>query len=253
MNEPAPAAPTSRALSASAPKLSAAFEALKTYDYGSDRGALLPIDEVVAATLNEGASQKTLESQLLDALRTCRSAVAAEYVCGKLVLVGSAVSAVELAKLLADPQLSTAARNALEAISGPSSSKALRTHLAKLSGAQKVGVINSLGAPRDPDSVSVLAAVMNKESPDVAGAAAAALGEIATGKAAQALEKFLPQCPSMLRDQLADAVLICAERLFAEGHKSQAQTLYQKLRDAPCAQRFKDAATQGLRACGRKP
>jgi HEAT repeat protein len=154
-----------------------------------------------------------------------------------------------LAELLANPQLSTSAGNALEAIPGTAPSEALRNNLVKVSGAQKIGVINLLAARRDPGSVSLLAALMKDESLDISGAATAALGEIATIKAAQELHKFLPHAPQMLRRQGADAALVCAERLIAQGDENDAKVLYQMLIGLPIAARFKDAAGKGLQGC----
>ena len=249
MNELRPASATAKTNPPNDTALRAAFEVLKTYDQGSDRGALLPIDQAAAASLIERLSQTALESQLLNALRTCGSTVAGDYVCSKLALIGSEASVPALAELLADPQLSTSAGNALEAIPGTAPSKALRNNLVKVSGAQKVGVINSLGARRDPSSVSLLAPLMKNESLDISGAATAALGEIATIKAAQALQKFLPHAPEKLRHQVADAALVCAERLIAQGDKNGAKVLYQMLIDLPYAARFTDAARKGLLGC----
>ena len=249
MNELRPASPTAKTNPTNDTPLRAAFEVLKTYDQGSDRGALLPIDQAAAASLIERSSQTALESQLLNALRTCGSTVAGDYICSKLTLIGSETSVPALAELLSDPRLSTSAGNALEAIPGTAPSKALRNNLVKVSGAQKVGVINLLGVRRDPSSVSLLAALMKNESLDISGAATAALGEIATIKAAQELRKFLPHAPQKLRHQVADAALVCAERLIAQGDKNDAKVLYQMLIDLPYAARFKDAARKGLHDC----
>src|SRR5262249_23319514 len=153
--------------------------------------------------------------------------VAAEYICSKLALIGSEASVPALAKLLADPQLATSARNALEAIPGATPSKALCNYLLNVNGAQKVGAINSLGTRRDAGSVSVLVPLMKDENLDLAGAATASLGQISTIKAAQALQKFLLGAPEMLRPQVADAALVCAERLLAQGQRNDAQLLYQ--------------------------
>jgi HEAT repeat protein len=249
MNELSPALKAAKTDPDNETALRAAFVVLNTYGEGSDRGGLLPIDQAVAASPSERSSQAGLESELLNALRTRRSSVTGEYVCSKLALIGSEASVPALAALLADPQLSTSARNALEAIPGTAASKALRNNLVKVSDAQKVGVINSLGVRRDPKCVSLLAPLMRDERLDLAIAAIAAIGEIATIKAAGALQKFLPQAAQTLRDPLADAALVCAERLSAEGHKDEAQLLYRMLIDSPCAVRFKDAGRQGLHNC----
>src|SRR5690348_1117680 len=113
MNEPSLASKKAKTNPANDTAVRGAFVDLQSYDQGSDRGGLLPIDEAVAASLMDAWTQRAMESQLLKALRTCRSAVAGEFICSKLALIGSEASVPALARLVADPQLSTSARNAL--------------------------------------------------------------------------------------------------------------------------------------------
>ncbi|MBE0545855.1 MAG: hypothetical protein IH623_31385 [Verrucomicrobia bacterium] len=233
--------------------LDAAFEALKTYDQGSSRGALMPIDEAVMASLDDKAAQKELEQRLATALQHGGSAVAREYICSKLAVIGSEVCVPALAAQLNAPQFANAARNALEAIPGAQATKALRDNLAKTEGAQKVGVINSLGARRDADSVRALTALLKHDDAGVAGAAAAALGDIATTNAAKALREYQPKAPEALRLKVADAILTCAERLLAAGKRADAQTLYQLLATTSQPNHIQHAAARGLEvASGRK-
>lgn len=233
--------------------LDAAFEALKSYDQGSSRGALVPIDEAVMALLDDKAAQKELEQRLATALQHGGSAVAREYICAKLTMIGSEVCVPALAAQLNAPQFANAARNALEAIPGAQATKALRDNLAKTEGAQKIGVINSLGARRDADSVRALTALLKHDDAGVAGAAAAALGDIATTNAAKALREFQPKAPETLRLKVADAILTCAERLLDAGKRADAQTLYQLLATTSQPKHIQRAAARGLElASGRK-
>ncbi|MBE0542654.1 MAG: hypothetical protein IH623_14955 [Verrucomicrobia bacterium] len=233
--------------------LDAAFEALKTYDNGSSRGALVPIDEAVMASLDDKAAQKELEQRLATALQHGGSAVAREYTCSKLAMIGSEVCVPALAAQLTAPEFANAARNALEAIPGAQATEALRDHLAKTEGAQKIGVINSLGARRDADSVRPLTALLKHDDAGVAGAAAAALGDIATSNAAKALREFQLKAPEALRLKVADAILTCAERLLAAGKRADAQTLYRLLATTSQPKHIQYAAARGLEvASGRK-
>jgi len=233
--------------------LDAAFEALKTYDQGSSRGALMPIDEAVMVSLDDKAAQKELEQRLVATLKNGRSAVANEFTCSKLTLIGSEASVPALAPLLSAPEFATAARNALEAIRGRQATKALRNSLSKVEGLQKVGVINSLGARRDADSVRALTALLKHEDAGVAGAAAAALGDIATTNAAKALREFQPKAPEALRQKVVDAILTCAERLSAAGKHSDAQKLFQLLATTAQPKHVQHAAVRGLElASGKK-
>ena len=166
-----------------------AFEALKTYDWGTDRNLLKPIDDAVVATHGDAAARKELETRLAAVLKTGVSRDAKDYVCRKLMVIGTAESVPTLAGLLADKDLSHMARYALERIPAPEAAQALRDALPKLSGALKVGVIGSLGVRRDAASVPALAALLADADKAVACAAACALGDIGNPEAAKALAR----------------------------------------------------------------
>jgi HEAT repeat protein len=247
-----PQAPSSQ-LNPETSALSAAFEALKIYDQGSSRGALLPIDEAVMGVLDDQAARNELERKLATALKSGSSVVAREYICSKLAWIGSGFCVPALAAWLNSPELATAARSALEAIPDRQATKALRDSLVKVEGLQKVGVIHSLGARRDADSVGALVAPLKNSNGEIAGAAAAALGDIGSAKAAKALREFLPRSPEALRLKASDAILTCAERLLAAGKRADAEKLYRLLATATQPKHVQHAAARGLElASGKK-
>ncbi len=229
--------------------LNAAFEALKSYTQGSSRGDLVPIDQAVKASLGDEPARAALEQRLMSALQRGGSAPAVEFVCSKLAMIGSKSSVAALAALLGKPEFATAARNALEAIPDSQATKALRESLSKIEGSPKIGVIHSLGARRDAESVRALSTLMQEEDLAVAGAAMAALGDIATSKAAKVLLKFQPKAQQVLQPKLANALLVCAERLLAAGKKTDAQKLYQALAVAAQPKHVQQAAARGLESC----
>jgi HEAT repeat protein len=167
-------------------------------------------------------------------------------------LFGSEFSVPALAPLLNAPAFATAARNALEAIPGRHATKALRDSLSKVEGLQKVGVIHSLGARRDADSVRALASLLKASRPEVAAAAAAALGDIATAKSAKALSAFLPKAPVTVRPHLADALLKCAEGLLATGARVDAGKIYRTLDSTAQPAHVRFAAALGLKAASAR-
>ena len=245
--------PTSSQLKPETTALNAAFAALQTYDHGSSRAALLPIDEAVVAALDEKAARNELERRLVTAFQRGGSMVAREYLCSKLALIGSGFSVPAIAALLDMPEVATAARNALEAIPDPRAAKALHDRLSKVEGLQKVGVIHSLGVRRDADSVRALTGLLRNFDAETAGAAAAALGDIGSAKAAKALRNFLPNAPEVLRQKMADACLVCAERLLASSRKADAQALYRMLATVTQPKHVQLAAARGLElASGKK-
>jgi HEAT repeat protein len=228
-------------------ELDKAFATLKTYDTGGNRAALLPIDYVAAAVPSYPPAARLLETRLIGVLKSSSPNAAKEYACRKLATIGSAESAPALAGLLPDEKLSVLARLALEHIPAPEAVKALRESLPKVSGLRKVGVINSLGARRDAESVAALVALLKDGDAQIAGAAAAALGNIATVEAARALQQFQPTAPESIRLVVADACLACAEQLNAAGRQPEAAALFKALATASQPKHVRAAAERGLR------
>jgi len=109
--------------------LDKAFETLKTYDWGQDRNLLKPIDEAVVATHGDDAARKELETRLAAVLKTDVSRDSKQFVCRKLMVIGTASSVPTLAKLLTSEELSHMARYALERIPAPEAGRALRVAL----------------------------------------------------------------------------------------------------------------------------
>ncbi len=232
--------------------LDKAFDALTTFDWGTDRNVLKPMDEAVVATQGDAAAQKALETRLAAVLKTTASRAAKDFVCRKLAVIGTAESAPALAGLLTDKDLSHMARYALERMPAPEAAQAMRDVLPKVSGAVKAGVIGSLGVRRDVPSVVALAAALHDSDRAVACAAACALGNIGAPEAAKALDEFAPKAPEGVKPAAVDACLACAEHLLADGKKAEATALYQSLNGAQQSPYVRQAAMRGLAAVSGK-
>lgn len=131
-----------------------------------------------------------------------------------------------LAALLGDEHLAVYARYGLEPIVDSSADEALRNALTKLKGNFLIGVINSINKRRDAKAVPALVKLMNGPDPEIARAAAAALGNIGTAQAAKDLQAALPKTTGLVRMAVSDAVLVCAERMLADGKRDDAMALY---------------------------
>lgn len=179
------------------------------------------------AEFQEGAIASMEVSGLLAIVR---SGSATEFqkakACQRLGELGAKEAVPALAALLPDEHLSTYARYGLEPIAGPSVDEALRAALPKLKGEALIGVINSLGKRRDANALPALAKLMHGSGIDVARAAAAAMGSIGGPSAARELQPALGKTTGVLRASVADACLVCAERLLASGGREQAMALY---------------------------
>ncbi len=223
-----------------------AFEALKTYDWGTDRTTLNPIDDAVVATQGDEAARKDLEKRLVAVLNSGSSRSAKDYVCRTLKTIGTAESVPALAAFLPDGDLSHIARYALERIPAPEAAAAMRDALPKLRGALKVGAIGSLGVRRDAASVAALAGLPGDVDKAVARAAAGALGTVGSPEAGKVLGEWAKKAPNGVKPAIADACLACGERLLADGKKAEAIVLYKSLSGEDQPKHVRLAATRGL-------
>ena len=235
--------------------LDQAFNSLKTFDLGSERSVLSPIDDAAVAVNADPASREKLEKRLTAALETDLSRAAKDFIFRKLMIVGTAVSVPVLARMLREKDHSHMARYALERIPVPAAAKALRDALADLDGEMKVGVIGSLGVRQDEASVVPLAAMLVDGDSQVALAAARALGAIRTSEAGKALAKWLGSSGSVGNEicfAATDSTLACAEHLLAKGKKSEALGLFKSLTSGKRPKHVRLAATRGMLACAGK-
>lgn len=194
-----------------------AFEALKTFDWGDDRAALVPLENAVVAALRDEKARAALEARLAAVLDTNASRDAKDVVCRHLRVIGSAACVPALARLLPDSKLSHMARYALERIQDPAAGAALRDALPRVSGKLKAGVAGSLGARRDAAAVPSLVPLLGHDDVEIVIAAATALAEIATPEAAGALASAASTVPAAARAAVMDGALRAAEQLARAG------------------------------------
>jgi len=231
--------------------LDGAFTTLKTYDWGADRKLLNPIDQAIVATQADPAARKVLEKRLVDALAGGLSRSAQDYVCRRLRVIGTAQSVDALAALLPAEETSHIARFALERINDQKATEALRAALPKVGAKLKPGMIGALGARRDAKSVDAIAKYLGDSDVMTARAAAHSLALIGTPAAAKALSEFAKSAPAAMAMHVADARLLCAEQLAADGHKAEAVALYKDLQANDQPAHVKVAAMRGILSAGR--
>jgi HEAT repeat protein len=172
-------------------------------------------------------------AQLVETLKSNAAAAEKAAACKQLAIYGNQDAVPALAALLADKELSSWARIALEAIPGPQVDNALCDALGKVQGRLLLGVINSLGTRRAAVAVDPLIKRLQDADADVASASAVALGQIAGPAAAKALEQALASAPAAVKSAVAEGCILCAERLVAEGKAPEAIKLYAVVEQAP--------------------
>ena len=172
------------------------------------------------------------ESDLISILQSAAPKAEKAIACKLLAIYGTDKSVPALAPLLADSELSSWARIALEAIPGSEAEAVLRSALDKLQGRLLVGAINSVAVRRDLRAVDHLVPKLDDANSGVASAAAVALGHIGGEQAAKALTKSLANAPTGVRSAVAEGCILCAEWFLAHDKTAEAVKLYDTVREA---------------------
>ncbi|MHB1309929.1 MAG: HEAT repeat domain-containing protein [Limisphaerales bacterium] len=204
--------------------------------------SLIAVGQVNAAG-NETSAE--IQAKLIGILQSGAPPQEKAITCKQLVVHGTKDAVPALAPLLADKELASWARIALEAIPDPAADEALRTAMATLHGRLLIGVINSLGVRRDALAVPGLVGKLRDGDPEVASAAAAALGGIGGEPAAKALEQALTGAPAGVIGEIADACVRCADGFLVTGKKAEAIRLYDTVRQSKVPRQNMLEATRG--------
>lgn len=149
--------------------------------------------------------------------------------CRRLAVIGTKAAVPALAAMLADARLAHYARFALGPNPDRAVDDALRAQLNKLKGRLLVGVIDTIAQRRDTGALEPLGKLLRDRDAEVAAAAAAAIGVIGGLAAARHLQEALGRTKDSVRAAVADAGLVCAERLLATGERQRAMALYAML------------------------
>ena len=187
-----------------------------------------------------------IEAEQLAILRSNAPPAEKALACKRLAIDGSNASVPDLAKLLSDRDLASWSRIALEAIPGSDADAALRKAAESLDGLLLVGVLNSIGVRRDAQAVDLLISKLEDKDPEVAAAAAVALGRVANEPATKALQARLGNATKHVRSAAAEGCVLCAERLMADGKLADSAALYEQIRKADVPRQRVVEATRGV-------
>ncbi len=195
---------------------------------------------------DSAATRKEKEQSLIKIIESNAPPQDKAIPCKQLAIYGSKDAVPALAPLLPNADLSSWARIALEAIPDPEAGAALRDAIGKVQGRLLVGVINSIGVRKDAGSVPTLIARLGDTDPDVASAAAVALGHIGGDAAAGALTPLLGIAPEKVRPYVAEGCILTAEKYLSDGNAAQAVKLYDAVRQANVPKQKTLEATRGV-------
>ena len=238
--------------------LNAALAGVVKYRFGNSRAALYLVEGFVthAASLTGEAGvarRKDLAAKLADLLKSEAPPEAKGFVCQQLGQIAAQEQVPAIAALLANEKTADMARYALVRIPGPAGAKALRDALATAKGPVQIGVINSLGELKDAEAGPALIRLLGGGDGEVAKASAAALGKIGGAQAASALGEALPNASGEARSVIADALLLCADKLRVAGDRKSACGFYRLLWTPSESVPIRLVALRALAACMDQP
>ena len=219
---------------------------IATYEHGQSLEPLTELADFIRSSYNSPQVRQRIERRMLAFLRSDATLAGKQFICKQLSMIGSEEAVPTLAKMLTETETSDMARYALERIPGATVDSALRKVLHETSGKIKVGIINSLGQRRDLRSVADLGLLIDDSDPTIAGAAAAALGQIADDQAAEILEAAKDKSSGKLRLQVLEAYLRCAERFVSGGQQMQAGAIFKQLYMPGEPTRIRSPALRGM-------
>ena len=221
-----------------------AYEEIVKYGWDQGRGAPASIEAEIRAA-KAAPARRAVEAKLIKALTDPQATFECkQFVCRMLRYVGSPACVPAVAKLLPDAKLSHMARFALQHLPGPEAASALREALGKVDGELKLGMISSIAGRRDGQAVPALGELAAGSDAALARAAIAALGRIASPAAAKSLGAL--RAPGSLKDEWADACLLCADGMLAGGGKAEAGAIYRKMFAKEMSKPVRIAALRGI-------
>jgi HEAT repeat protein len=231
---------------ASLATLDKVLEKIAADDQGQNRSNLIELEDIIRRSQDSPQLLKQIEKRFIKFLNSNATLVGKQFVCRQLSIIGSDQAVPTLAAMLTQPETSDMARYALERIPGSAVDDALRNALDKTEGKVKVGIINSLGERRDEAAAAPLGKLLSDTDKDVAQAAAASLGKIASPAAAAELGNALKQASGIWRTKLADAYLACADKFAASGDKKAAADIYRQFLTPAESSPIHSAALAGI-------
>ena len=229
------------ACAAAGQQASEPYKEVLGYRFDQPRAALAAIEAEIRSAAPPRL--RAIEARLLATLRSpAATRECKDWVCRQLRQAGSPESVDALAPLLADKQLATVARLALQSLPGPKVDAALRDALDGLQGDLKIGVILTIGARRDRQAVPLLLPLTGNA--EVADAALHALGQIGSAEALRGLREA--KVPKRSAAAALHALLLCAERVAAGGQAAEAAKVYGEVYATSQDRGLKAAALRGM-------
>jgi len=219
---------------------------LAVYKAGEDPTPVRRIGEMLQGMNGKAALKRHMEQKLIGLLAGDADYEAKLQACQVLARIGTEACIPVLEKMLGDPKTTHIACWALEPNPSAAALAALRRGLQDAKGEAAVCIMGVLGQRGDEMAVPILEKHIGSHSEMVAEAAMAAIGKIATPKAADVLAKARKTVGKALRGPANDAYLQCANRLAEAGQRDRAVAMLEEVLEDDVALRYHRGALIAL-------
>ena len=230
-----------------------AVAALAAYKAGQNPAPVRRLGGMLQGMHGKASLQRHMEEKLVGLLAGDADHEAKLQACQVLARIGTEASIPALEKMLGEEKTTHLACWALEPNPSAEALAALRRGLPKTKGEAAVAICNTLGQRRDERAIPLLQKRISDPSEMVAEAALAAVGKIATPKAADVLAEARKRVGKALRGPANDAYLQCASRLAGAGERDRAVAMFEEVLADDVARRYHRGALVALmRQAGSK-
>lgn len=202
------------------------LERSKSYEFGQSRILLMEIQDQIASVYESPEELKKAESVLLGSLQSDSSFALKDFICRQLSIIGTEQSVPVLLAMLDDEKTANLALYALTRIPSEAADKGLLKVLPSAGKPVQIGILSALGLRKTAAATALIAPLLSGSDPELTDAALAALGQIGTAEAAQAIQKNASTISVSLKPRMDDALLACGENLLKKGDTEQAVELF---------------------------
>ncbi|MHC5075544.1 MAG: HEAT repeat domain-containing protein, partial [Planctomycetota bacterium] len=216
------------------------------YESNNTQQPLFKLDEYIRSAVYFEEELKRYEKHFISFLRSDATLDGKYHICRKLAQIGTDDSVPILEEMLTNEDTSEMACYALESIPSPAADQALLNAMQKTNGKTRIGIINTLSQRRCEGAVEDLKPLINDSDTTTAVAAVAALSQIGTPQAAQALEQELDTSNTDLKLWILDSYLQCAYAIADQGKNEQAFEMFKKLYQPQRTTTIRIASLRGM-------
>lgn len=224
------------------------LDLVKQYDYGKSHAWLDEFQKIMARVYNNPQIYEDIESLMIEALKSDALPAAKQMICHYMGPIASGKSVFVLKEMVMDAYLSSSALSVLQQIPDHAADQALIELLSRTDGVLQQGIINVLAVRKNPGTIDSLEEMIFDDNLDVGRSAVFALGQIGSDEASSTLGKAFKKSESPLKWDIADAWLICADKMDQDW-ADKALKIYVKVYESSAPASLIYSALKGIIHC----